>query len=159
MNSMAAVPSKSISHCCLTPSIQRFVIKESHRRHVCRRAICSRAICARGSNITLSFARFDAPQMALVLGQQVLEFVEQLFGNVRLPSELAEMRNYSSLRLDVALAFRNMALRHFQSGLAVHSNSITPKAKGLRLPAQKKGRSEPRPFRLQFVPGSSGGRP
>jgi len=65
--------------------------------------------------------------MAPVFGQQVLEFVEQLLGDVRRTPELAKVRNDSPLRFNVALALLNVTLRHFQGGLAVHSRVSTLK--------------------------------
>jgi len=78
-------------------------------------------------------ARFDAPQVAFVDGQQVLEFAEQLFGNIRRTPELAKVRNNSPLRFNVALAVRYMTLRHFQGGLPVHVNGSTLKRRAWRL--------------------------
>ena len=60
--------------------------------------------------------------------EQVLEFGKQFLGDVRRSPELAKVRNYSPLRFDVALTICDMALRHFQGGLAVHLRGSTPKA-------------------------------
>jgi hypothetical protein len=38
------------------------------------------------------------------------------------------VRNNSPLRFNVTLALRDMTLRHFQGGLAVHCNCCTPNA-------------------------------
>ena len=63
--------------------------------------------------------------MTPVFGEEVLELVEQLLGDVRRSPELAKVRNYSPLRFDVTFAICDMALRHFQGGLAVHANDCT----------------------------------
>jgi len=77
--------------------------------------------------VPASAARLDPHQMALVLRQQALELVEQLLGHRRRAPKLAKVRNDSPLRFNVALALGNVALRHFQFGLAVHFDCITPK--------------------------------
>jgi hypothetical protein len=69
--------------------------------------------------------------MALVLGEQAFEFVEQLFGDVRRTPKLAKVRNDSTLRFNVALALCDVAQRHFQFGLAVHfETALHPKQRG-----------------------------
>src|SRR5690349_13698378 len=79
-----------------------------------------------------SASSLDPPQMALVLRQQALELVKQLLGHRRRTSKFPKVRNDSPLRFNVALALGNMALRHFQFGLAVHLGASIPKARGRR---------------------------
>ncbi len=68
--------------------------------------------------------------MTGVLGEQVLELGKKLLGHVGSAPKLPEVRNDSPLRFNVALALCDMALRHFQFGLAVHLGDITPNAPG-----------------------------
>lgn len=60
-----------------------------------------------------------------MLCEQVLEFCEQLLGHHRRTPKLAKVRNDSPLRFNVTLALGNVALRHFQFGLTVHSWNVT----------------------------------